>query len=203
MTHLGFSRNQPLSFWGPLDSLASFGSPELEMLNARFWMRCRRSVLGGWFGWSYLLSLKNMSMVNRLLWNPQRKEPSENHWKLLSKNESLSTTFSLSLYDILWGPVCWVCRKSHRLQIQWFPAQKWGSFSHDRSSKTRVWSLLQGNLGKWNWEFRRRLGRWDPTRCMALDKISEFVLSVFFLGVGKVKRVLHGFWDGCRENRNI
>lgn len=66
-----------------------------------------------------------------------------------------------------------------------------------------MWSLLQGNLGKWNWEFRRRLGRWDPTRCMALDKISEFVLSVFFLGVGKVKRVLHGFWDGCRENRNI
>ena len=109
MTHLGFSRNQPLSFWGPLDSLASFGSPELEMLNARFWMRCRRSVLGGWFGWSYLLSLKNMSMVNRLLWNPQRKEPSENHWKLLSKNESLSTTFSLSLSTISCGARCVGC----------------------------------------------------------------------------------------------
>lgn len=29
-------------------------------------------------------------------------------------------------------------------------------------------------------------------RCMALDKISEFVSSVFFW-VGKLKRVFHGF----------
>ena len=136
-----------------------------------------RSWEGG-SGWSYLFSLKNTSMVNRLLWDPQRKEPSQNVGRLLYKNESLSTTFSLSLSlaTISCGARCVVCvAKVIAFKSNGSWAQKWGSSHMVGAQRPEC-----GHCCRETWE-------------NGTGSLGVFVLSVCFFGVGKLRRVFHGF----------
>lgn len=84
MTHLLLTPPVPV-IWGPLDSLASFGSPELEMLNARFWMRCRRSTGRVVVQVILFVIFKEHVYGRQIIVGPSKKRAFTKHWKTTIK----------------------------------------------------------------------------------------------------------------------
>ena len=167
---------------------------------ARFWMRCRRStgrVVGSWC----------CCLERTCLWSTDycrtihlKKRVLTELWKTTVYNQSLNTTLSISTVSYGWCVGCvakFRAFKSDGFLLKMGPFHMAAELTFGvRSSKTRVWSLLRGNLGN---EMAGGLSG-DPTRFMY--GISTCVCFKGFLSGLQNWEEKSCFWDSRLQDWN-